>query len=158
MGLVKKLLSSIRPHDIDILLYQFADRNTIAKVPEIDGSQLQREGNTFILRKEGLLVHRSRIFFKSHLLSNFGFTKPFLTIGDCLTDDRYRGRGIYPAVIRYIGAKFSKEREVYVLVAPDNHASIRGIEKASFHLVGRIRCVRVLIFYVKKSIQLSGND
>jgi len=151
MGLLKKILGKARPQAIDMLVFQFPEETPIPTVPMLNRASLQQSGNEFTIIEDGILVHRSRVFFKSNLLSNFGFSKPLMTIGDCLTDDRYRGKGIYPEVIRYLGSKFSKERRVYILVAPDNIPSIRGIEKAGFTFLTRLQAYRFLIFYLRKN-------
>ena len=58
----------------------------------------------------------------------------------CLTLPALRGRGIYPKVILEILNYLSKKgiKRVYMCVHRDNHASIRGIEKAGFQKVGDI--------------------
>lgn len=80
----------------------------------------------------------------SYLLGK-SFKFPFLgqddyEIGPCVTRVDCRGRGLYPDVLRFIchnvGGPKSK---FYMLVAPSNTASIRGIEKAGFSQVGYVK-------------------
>jgi hypothetical protein len=145
-----RILKKLKPQSIDMLVFKFDQEERMPDLPEVNGNKLLENENEFTIHEKEVLVHRSRVFYKSNLLSNFGFPEPLLTIGDCVTNDNYRGKGIYPHVIKYLGSRFSKGREVYVLVAPDNIASIRGIEKAGYTFVARLRAFRFLIFYFRK--------
>jgi len=61
-----------------------------------------------------------------------------LLIGPCFTDPEYRGRGIYPHVLRHIASVLGARGygPFYVHTSPDNAASIRGVEKAGFRRLG----------------------
>jgi len=65
-------------------------------------------------------------------------------IGPCATAPSHRGRGIYPAVLSCICAERRSrgERRAFMVVAQDNHASIRGIEKAGFRRAGEALLIR----------------
>ena len=152
MGLVKKILRQFKPTSIDMLVFQYHTGGITSATPEVNGIKLQQNGNEFTIQENDVLVHRSRIFMKSNLLANFGFKGRLLTIGDCMTDDRYRGKGVYPSVLNYLGGRYAKERQVYVLVAPDNLASVRGIQKAGFTFKARLKAKRFLIFYLNKNL------
>ncbi|MBW1803909.1 MAG: GNAT family N-acetyltransferase, partial [Deltaproteobacteria bacterium] len=70
----------------------------------------------------------------------------------CLTLPPFRGRGLFPRVlksmVKYLTAKgFCR---IFICVHEDNLPSIRGIEKAGFKLVERIRLRK------KMGIQVSG--
>jgi RimJ/RimL family protein N-acetyltransferase len=63
-----------------------------------------------------------------------------------LTLPAFRGQGIYPMVLKTL-LRYLKQkgfRRVYGFVHKDNHSSMRGIEKAGFRRVGRIRLRKVL--------------
>ncbi|MBI5505575.1 MAG: GNAT family N-acetyltransferase [Deltaproteobacteria bacterium] len=66
-------------------------------------------------------------------------------IGPCVTASTHRGRGVYPAMIRALCAdRYRKgQRRAYMVVSVHNAASIRGIEKAGFHCIGRADLRRV---------------
>ena len=56
-------------------------------------------------------------------------------IGPCETLPEYRGRGIYPTVLKKIVSDY-KNTTFHMLVAENNSSSIRGVEKAGFIRVG----------------------
>ena len=55
-------------------------------------------------------------------------------IGNCFTDPAQRGRGYYPRLLRAACRRLADEgyQRVIITCAPDNRASVRGIEKAGF--------------------------
>lgn len=150
-----KLLKKLKPYKVDTLLYGL-EKSSSKNFQEV----LPLDYPVFFDSKESLfkitlgetLVHKSKIFHKSRLLNAFGFHGPMILIGDCFTNDQYRGKGIYPAVISHILNKFIPKNNVYMLVSPENIPSIRGIEKAGLRLIGRLRCLRIgPVFLQKKS-------
>ncbi len=58
-------------------------------------------------------------------------------IWDCLTLPAYRGRGIFPALLRFIveQQRIAGIRQVWAGVAPENDASLRSFARAGFRLV-----------------------
>ncbi|MCC6265614.1 MAG: GNAT family N-acetyltransferase [Bryobacterales bacterium] len=62
-------------------------------------------------------------------------------IYDCWTMAEFRGRGIYPESLRMLLARFSVEGCGTVLIAvdPDNIRSIKGIERAGFLPLKRVK-------------------
>lgn len=62
-------------------------------------------------------------------------------IYDCWTMAEFRGRGIYPETLRMLLALFEEEEYGNVLIAvdPDNIRSIKGIERAGFLPLKRVR-------------------
>lgn len=81
---------------------------------------------------------------------------PFLCKGDyeigpCYTAPSYRGRGIYPAVLRYICTNVGNDNtNFYMIVSDTNAPSVRGIEKASFSRIGYVRVSRFKRYYLSK--------
>lgn len=55
------------------------------------------------------------------------------------TSEAYRGLGIYPALLQYI-MKFEKARasRFWIIHAPENGASLKGIARAGFEYVGKL--------------------
>lgn len=62
-------------------------------------------------------------------------------IYDCWTMAEFRGRGIYPETLRMLLAMFEGEgyRNVLIAVDPDNIRSIKGIERAGFLPLKRVK-------------------
>ena len=89
-----------------------------------------------VLNSNGTVMHISCTMGKC-------FKFPFLIknsveIGPCVTYPNFRGRGIYPAVLRYIRGS-GWYQHYYMLVREDNISSIRGVEKAGFVKIGEVQ-------------------
>ena len=76
----------------------------------------------------------------------------------CLTSKKYRGHGIYPAVLNVISNYLYNKGyvRVYVCVNNDNYASIRGIEKAGFKLVGKVKLKKIIGFQISRRYKSKG--
>ena len=83
---------------------------------------------------KGEIIHTSLVVPKCW---KFPFLdKDDYEIGPCITNEQYRGNGIYPQILNYIvHSHGNKNTKFYMFVAKDNIPSIHGIEKAGF-----IRC------------------
>lgn len=107
----------------------------------------------FSVSDEKGLVHYSFVIGKC---SKFPFLKKNdYVIGPCWTRDDKRGKGIYAAMINYIGFSYMKdcpESHIYILVREQNAASIRGVEKANFKKVGTVTKSKYLKKYTDISI------
>lgn len=80
-------------------------------------------GSAFI----GELNHRLILPYRHRYLWNFR------------TMESFRGLGIYPALLqRIIDLERSKADKFWIIHAPENNASLRGIEKAGFQYVGKL--------------------
>ncbi len=147
-----QFLKKFRSQKVNMLLFSFP----FEKIPEDSVPKrkivLNEKKNEYEIVENGILVHRSKIFKTSLLLKNFNFKQPFITIGDCVTHDDFRGLGIYPHVLRHIAFQHSGIKKVYILVSPDNIPSIKGIEKAGFKFVARLTCFKFLFFYLNKKM------
>ena len=60
-------------------------------------------------------------------------------IGPCFTLNEFRGKGIYPTVLKKIIASVDVKSSLYMMVASQNIRSIRGIEKAEFVKCGIVK-------------------
>jgi hypothetical protein len=95
----------------------------------------------YLVREGDAIVHESWLCFDVRIHAKFGFDPKIPVIGYCETDARYRGRGIYPTVLRRIADDEEARRPgrpLYVLVSPDNAPSIRGIEHAGARRIARL--------------------
>lgn len=103
------------------------------------------------------VIHTSFIQFKSRYKNLIQELNETPLIGNCWTDNQYRGNGLYPKTI-YLAAESLFEsgyERVLISCATDNIASIKGIEKANFDLVQELKSY---IFLNKFAFQLSKKD
>lgn len=76
-------------------------------------------------------------------------------IGPCFTYPEFRGKEIYPKVLRYICKNIGNEStRFFMIVSINNISSIRGIEKAGFNKFGFVDKSRVL----KRYLLMQEND
>ena len=88
----------------------------------------------YYVEDNGKLIHTSYVM---PACRKFPFIKKGeYEIGPCYTHSDYRGRGIYPTVLQTIVSD-KKDTVFHMLVAEENHSSIRGIEKAGFAYAGK---------------------
>lgn len=84
------------------------------------------------------------IVHTSYVLGNcfkFKFMKKNdIEIGPCYTNKEYRGKGIYPEVLRTICyERKSLITNIYIFVDENNISSIKGIEKSNFDFDGNLK-------------------
>lgn len=69
-------------------------------------------------------------------------------IGPCYTYPEFRGRGIYPKVLRNICRKMGQgDGTFYMIVDEKNLSSIKGIEKAGFERCGFVKKSKIIKRY-----------
>jgi hypothetical protein len=117
--------------------------------------RLSRSRECYRVAAEGQTAHLSWLHRSVRLPRRFGFDGAVPVIGDCHTPERFRGRSIYPQVLRFIARDVARcsSTPVYVLVSPANLASIRGIEKAGFRRLARLRGTRFAGWVLGKSVE-----
>lgn len=161
-----RILAALRPCRIDQWLYvsDQCSQTTSTSSTSIDirhFTTVSRSGNSTIDSKispqrecyaafvDGHLAHQSWLRRDVLLPCRFGFSRSTPVIGDSRTEEAYRGRGIYPQVLARILAdrRLSGTTEAmpatFILVAPDNDASVRGIERAGFRRTARLQGWRI---------------
>lgn len=85
-----------------------------------------------VTNEDGRIIHRSKVIGRC---LKFPFLpKGAYEIGPCLTEEDFRGKGIYPKVLTHICSVFRSD--LYMIIRDDNYSSIRGVEKAGFVKVG----------------------
>jgi len=147
-------LKKFKPYQVDLLLFGLNKSERVI-VPEFKLEYpitFDIKTATFLVKDGDVLIHKSKIFKRSLLLKSFGYKQPLMTIGDAFTNDKYRGKGIYPAVLERIVCKHLKDTSLYLLVSPDNIPSIRGIEKAGFSKLASLKCLKIGPFYLNKQL------
>ncbi len=58
-------------------------------------------------------------------------------IGPCMTIPEARGNGYYPMLLNEIMKDLGTDKSYYMIVHSDNYASLRGIAKVGFTLIGK---------------------
>ncbi len=100
----------------------------------------------FCYRQNGELVHTSYVIPKCYKFPFLG--KCDYEIGPCFTYPRFRGKGFYPLMLRYICANIGTEHSIfYMIVDESNLSSIKGIEKADFQRCGNVKVTRIMKMY-----------
>jgi len=51
---------------------------------------------------------------------------------------QFRGRGIYPALLHYMMQQEAQALQFWIIHAPENRASLKGITRAGFQYVGKL--------------------
>ena len=160
--MIKKYLKYLKIAKIDILVYRMTVVDIVAvNVAEIDyeiSSEKLYNGTTkFSIFENQKFVHHSFLYKRRSILKLLKKKGPI--IGDCVTNKNYRGKSIYPFVINKIAKKLLQDGtpEVFIIVNRDNLSSIRGIEKAGFHLFAKVKANRFLLFYFQIQITAGVN-
>lgn len=147
----RKLLKYLKVIYIDVLIYSMT-KETILAFPELDytiQSEVVNENKKkYFIQIEDKIIHQSTLFKSIYLLQLIQKKGP--TIGECFTNEEFKGKSIYPFVINYIAKDViinNNQKEVFIIVNSDNVSSIRGIEKAGFTIHTKIKANRFLFFH-----------
>ena len=92
------------------------------------------------------IQHISWIYYQSHPNRIISLGPKDAEIKYCLTLPLFRGKGLYPEVLKTI-ARYLNQRgfcRVFISVNVDNLASIRGIEKSGFVHISEIRLRKIM--------------
>lgn len=104
----------------------------------------------FYVEEQGQVIHTSYLMPRCW---KFPFIKQGdYHIGPCQTIPEYRGRGIYPAVLKEI-VKSDKNATYHIVVAESNKASVKGIVKAGFAPAGLL-----IVTPLKRYKEYRGNE
>ncbi|WP_223033952.1 hypothetical protein [Hanstruepera marina] len=159
--MIGKLLKKIEIKDIDVFVYTL-NKEAYRSLPEpeydIEINNLSKKKTQFKLLKNKQVVHRSNLFEKVFLLGLIKKKGP--VIGDCFTDEAFRGLSLYPKMIHFISKRclFNQNiKEVFIIVDTVNKPSIKGIEKAAYVKHAHINTKRWLWFYYKTTIKYYNN-
>ncbi len=104
----------------------------------------------YVLATGGIIVAYGWVAFTPEPVGDLGFSfrvgPDEAYIYDCATRPSYRGRGYYPALLRYILAdlRSGPYRRVWIATAPGNVPSQHGIIRAGFTKVADVRITHKL--------------
>lgn len=138
-------------------LERLVDRDPLApwefRCNQFDGVQ-----DFFVALDEGGIQHISWIYYHHHPNRVLCLTPMDAEIKYALTLERFRGQGLYPRVLRSIAGYLREKRfrRVFICVSEDNRSSIRGIEKAGFKRIARMRLLKIAGIQVSRKLALGG--
>lgn len=106
----------------------------------------------FVAEDSVNIQHISWIYYHDDPNRNLILSPRDAEIKYCLTLPAFRGKGLYPNVLKVV-AKYLKEKafwRVFISVKADNPVSIRGIEKAGFEYLAKINLRKIMGCQVSK--------
>jgi RimJ/RimL family protein N-acetyltransferase len=118
------------------------------EAPGLAAERLQRGDQFFAWQQAGKVVCFGWVTYKQRQIGVVTFAphpgRAYLYNFHTLQD--FRGRTLYPQLLKAITSQLTLEQrhDVIIDVNSRNRASLRGIEKAGFHLVGRISWLTLL--------------
>jgi GNAT superfamily N-acetyltransferase len=109
---------------------------------------LDSGGEMFLAFSECKLVHVAWLFCNPKISEGHFFVtikNDEAYIGRCDTHPEFRGKNIYPVILQHLISRASRrnKKRCFVATIPTNLASIRGIEKAGFSFVGKMRMFKL---------------
>ena len=128
-------------HTLDNEATQVAQKTVLTGGNHAYREELRGDGQLFALTNaQGQVTSYGFVLFDSFYKRIMGEARATPMISNCYTFPEQRGQGLYPrlllAVCRSLAAQ--GHQRAIITCAPDNSASIRGVEKAGF------RCVKSL--------------
>lgn len=134
-------------------------KNALSIIPwEFQCHEHDGVNDFYIARENSVIQHISWLYYNSHHNRLLALGDNEVEVKYCLTLPRYRGRGVYPLVLKKIlhDAKAKNINRVFMCVRQKNHPSIRGIEKAGFKRAGTFRLLRILGIQISCRISTSN--
>ena len=103
----------------------------------------------YYVEQDGKIAHTTYLIPRCY---KFPFmSKGDYEIGPCLTYPDFRGKGIYPEVLKHIYANVGSESTLFYMIVDENNSpSIRGIEKAGFERCGTVKVTKLIKRYLKE--------
>lgn len=157
------VLLGCRPENIDNQLFQeeftYIEVSQVEKLKELTFQYDSEDYQNRFLQKHILCCWK-----KENVIISYGWLNPnerhylgelalemnlenkIEVLYDFFTAEAYRGKGLYPSLLQKMCLRDSKPKIIYAF--SDNFSSIRGIEKAGFQFLGKLKG------YNKKSYQL----
>ena len=123
--LPKSAQAELIEQSFEIKIFSVASLSGIKKID----SKLNKNDACYAVFIDNELAHTTWLF-KNKLLTDQLGEKNVFTAGDSLTNEKFRGKGIYPYVLKFISRE--AEKPIVIYVDENNTSSIKGIEKAGF--------------------------
>lgn len=111
----------------------------------------------FIADDSGGIQHISWIYYKGDSNRILCLGAQDAEIKYSLTLAPFRGRGLFPRVLKAIALFLSQQgiRRAFICVQKGNSPSIKGIEKAGFECVGEVRLRKLMGFQISRRLNIS---
>ena len=95
---------------------------------------------------DGIICHISWVYYKGDPNRNLSLDSDEAEIKYSFTVPEYRGKGLYPETLLEIQTYLNKNgcRKVFICVNEKNHASIKGVQKAGFGFIKKIRLMKFM--------------
>jgi len=121
----------------------------------VDG--IKADSILFAVTKESSVIHTSFVQFRSRYKKLIHESHETPLIGNCWTDTKQRGQGLYPKTINFAADHLLSNgyKKVLISCAVSNIASVKGIEKAKFKIVQELKSY---IIFNKVALQISIKD
>ncbi len=91
------------------------------------------------LVKDNQTVSYAEVCTGHWLFPFIGYSRRKYHIGPCFTIPEARGNGYYPMLLNEIINDLGNDKEYFMIVDDTNIASLRGVAKAGFTLIGKGR-------------------
>lgn len=177
VGMLRRVWRRLRWRPIDEILFECLP-STLPEPPQVEVPLVisthtakaptgiadidRRIGNRwcYVGWLNGEVAHTNFASFDCHLTGQFGYEAGIPVLCDGFTKKQYRGQRMQSAVLHKMITDLLEagHSRVYTLVAPDNTASLRGVARAGFVPVARLRGARLFgilfIFRVDKQVYL----
>jgi RimJ/RimL family protein N-acetyltransferase len=159
---ITELMPSWRVHKID--KNNFEEQKNITLLESLYHGEIETYINgikadsiLFAITDGKNVIHTSFVQFKSRYKEIIHELHETPLIGNCWTDNQYRGKGLYPKTIYLAAVSLfnSGYKRVLISCAVNNIASIKGIEKAKFNLVQDLKSY---ILLNKFALQISTKN
>lgn len=150
-----KLVVGWKSHIIDRT--NFEEKNNIALLESLYHGEVETYINgikadsiLFAITDGKVVIHTSFVQFKTRYKSLIHEESETPLIGNCWTKSRYRGKALFSSTINLAVNNLFKRNYQRVLIscASNNIASIKGIEKANFQLVQKLKSYILLNKFV----------
>lgn len=106
----------------------------------------------FFIKGQNNIQHISWVYYPGDPNRFIQLGPNDIEIKYCYTFPEFRGKGIYPGVLKAIREYFygTDIQFIYMCTDTRNHSSIRGIEKAGFNRIKEIHFKRILTIQISK--------
>ena len=140
---------------------QAVEQAVLTEVNHAYREDLRGEGQLFALTDaQGQVTSYGFVLFDSFYKRILGEARSTPMISNCYTLPAQRGQGLYPCLIQSACRQLAAQgyQRAIITCAPDNAASIRGIEKAGFRRVKTLYSLVLVTRWIALQKRVSSPD